>query len=186
MASTLYVADDGTIHSRPVTTGTGVGRTPTGGTRVSSPAPAATMRTNTATYTPTRHYVSEGRKVGFWIATMIISLLIGLGAYQLLGAEIFGVAEEGADAWTSFFAAVGPFIMVIGAVGGSILYGIFFAEDADYNLGTYFLSALAAVGGMIALGIAVAIIAVIVVIVLYLLAIAFVIGIICAILSGGS
>ena len=61
--------------------------------------------------------------------------------------------------------------------------GIFFAEDADYNLGTYFLSALAAVGGMIALGIAVAIIAVIVVIVFYLMAIAFVIGIICAILD---
>lgn len=185
MASTLYVAADGTIHSRPVTTGTSVGRTPTGGTRVSSPA-ATVVRPTTTTYTPTRHYVSEGRKVGFWISTMLISLLIGLGAYQLLGAEIFGVAEEGADAWTSFFAAVGPFIMVIGAVGGSILYGIFFAEDADYNLGTYFLSALAAVGGMIALGIAVAIIAVIVVIVFYLLAIAFVIGIICAILSGGS
>lgn len=167
----LYVADDGTIHSHPVSSTTNSSRT------------SVNVGVNSTNICEI-HPVSEGRKACFWIITLIISALIGWGAYQLLGVEIFGDINVSGDALDSFFAVTAPYIMIGGSVGGCIMYGVKFASKADYNLGTYFLSALAAIGGMVALCIAVFIVAIVIMIFLYVLVIVFVIGIICAILGG--
>ena len=124
------------------------------------------------------HQVIEGRKVWFWIVSIIISLLIAVGVTQGFGAEVYG--SDG-----GFAATIGPFVVFIGALAGSILYGIFCAKSVDYNLWAYILSALSSVGGIIATGIAVAIVCFVVMILFYILIIGFVIAVICGI-AGGS
>ena len=74
--------------------------------------------------------------------------------------------------------------MIIGSLTGSILYGIYCAKKVDYNLWAYVLSAISSIGGIIGTVLAVGIIYAVVMICLYILAIAFIIGIICAVLGG--
>lgn len=175
MASEFYVAEDGSIHRQPVTVVNNTGNR----TNTYAPAPAANVQTRTA-YRPI-HQVSKRRKIWFWIVSIIISLLIALGVTQGFGAEVYGV--YGGDG--RFVATIGPFVVFIGALAGNILYGIFCAKSVDYNLWAYILSALSSVGGIIATGIAVAIVCFVVMILFYLLIIGFVIAVICGI-AGGS
>lgn len=169
MASEFYVAEDGSIHRQPVTVVNNTGNR----TNIYAPAPAANAQTRTA-YRPI-HQVSKRRKIWFWIVSIIISLLIAVGVIQGFGAEVYG----------RFVATIGPFVVFIGALAGNILYGIFCAKSVDYNLWAYILSALSSVGGIIATGIAVAIVCFVVMILFYLLIIGFVIAVICGI-AGGS
>ena len=145
-------------------------------TNTYAPAPAVSAQERTA-YRPI-HQVSEGQKVWFWIVSIIMSLLIAVGVTQGFGAEVYG--SDG-----GFAATIGPFVVFIGALAGSILYGIFCAKSVDYNLWAYILSALSSVGGIIATGIAVAIVCFVVMILFYILIIGFVIAVICGI-AGGS
>ena len=169
MASEFYVAEDGSIHRQPVTVVNNTGNR----TNIYAPAPAANAQTRTA-YRPI-HQVSKRRKIWFWIVSIIISLLIAVGVIQGFGAEVYG----------RFVATIGPFVVFIWALAGNILYGIFCAKSVDYNLWAYILSALSSVGGIIATGIAVAIVCFVVMILFYLLIIGFVIAVICGI-AGGS
>lgn len=173
MASEFYVAEDGSIHRQPVTV---VNNT---GNRTNTDAPAS-IDTHVQARTEYRavHQVSEGRIVWFWIVSIIVSILIAVGVTQGFGPEVYG--DDG-----GFFATIGPFVVFIGALAGSILYGIFCAKSVDYNLWAYILSALSSVGGVIATGIAVAIISFAVMILFYILIIGFVIAIIFGI-AGGS
>lgn len=165
MASEFYVAEDGSIHRHPVTVVNDTGN------RTNTYAQARTG------YRPI-HQVSEGRIVWFWIISIIMAILIAVGVTQGFGTEVYG--DDG-----GFVASIGPFVVFAGALAGSILYGIFCAKSVDYNLWAYILSALSSVGGIIATGIAVAIICFIVMILFYILVIGFVIAIICGI-AGGS
>lgn len=173
MASEFYVAEDGSIHRHPVTVVNNTGNH----TNTYAPAHVATHAQARTEYRPI-HQVSEGRIVWFWIVSIIVSILIAVGVTQGFGAEVYG--DDG-----GFFATIGPFVVFIGALAGSILYGIFSAKSVDYNLWAYILSALSSVGGIIATGIAVVIISVVVMILFYILIIGFVIAIICGI-AGGS
>ena len=161
MASSYYIADDGTIHSRPVPAGTRAGETP-----------------------GTENEVSGTRKAAFWIITLAVSLFIGSGMYQLVGEPVFGAAEEGANLWDSFFAAAGPWIMKIGSLGGSVFYGISLAERGDYGPGTYFFSALSSLVGMAVFGLTVIIIAFILEICVYIALIVMAVGVVCTLLGG--
>lgn len=172
MASEFYVAEDGSIHRHPVTVVNNTGNR----TNTYAPTHAVNGQARTA-YRPI-HQVSEGRIVWFWIISIIVSILIAAGVTQGFGTDIYG--DDG-----GFFATIGPFVVFIGALAGSILYGIFCAKSVDYNLWAYILSALSSVGGIIAAGIAVAIISFIVMVLFYILIIGFVIAIICGI-AGGS
>ena len=83
-----------------------------------------------------------------------------------------------------FIATIGPFVVFVGALAGNIIYGIFCAKSVDYNLWAYILSVLSSIGGIVATGIAVAIICFVVKILFYILIIGIVIAIICGILGG--
>lgn len=172
MAREFYVAEDGSIHSHPVT----VANTPGNRTNTYNPAPVATYANARTEYRAIPRVSSE-RVAWFWIVSIVVSLLIAVGVTQGFGTEIYG-GDGG------FFATIGPFVVFIGALAGSILYGIFCAKSVDYNLWAYILSALSSVGGIIATGIAVAIICFIVMILFYILVIGFVIAIICGIVGG--
>ena len=173
MAREFYVAEDGSIHSHPVT----VADNPGNRTNAYTPAPVATYAHVRTEYRPTPQ-VGTGRIVWFWIISIIVSILIAFGVMQDFGPEVYGDDGE-------FFATIGPFVVFIGALVGSILYGIFCAKFVDYNLWAYILSALSSIGGIIATGIAVAVISFIVMILYYVLIIGFVIAIFCGI-AGGS
>ncbi len=170
MASEFYVAEDGSIHRHPVTVANNTGNR----TNTYVSVPATHART---AYRPI-HQASEGRIIWFWIISIIMALLIAGEVTQGFGTEIYG--SEG-----GFIATIGPFVVFAGALAGSILYGVFCAKSVDYNLWAYILSALSSVGGIIATGIAVAIICFIVMILFYVIVIGLVIAIICGI-AGGS
>lgn len=167
MAANLYVAEDGTIHRNPVT----VASNTTNRDNVFS-RPANNVRTQ---YRAVQQ-VSEERVVWFWIVSVIVSILIGLGVNACLRISF---AETEGD----FAFVIAPYIVMIGSVAGSILYGIFCADRVDYNLWAYFLAALSAVGGIIATAIVVAIICVVVIICFCALIFSIIIVIICAILG---
>lgn len=172
MASEFYVAEDGSIHRNPVT----VVNNTRNRTNTYAPAPAAAHTQARTGYRPIRQ-VSEGRIIWFWIISIIMALLIAFGVTQGFGTEVYG--SDG-----GFIATIGPFVVFAGALAGSILYGIFCAKSVDYNLWAYILSALSSIGGIVATGIAVAIICFVVMILFYILIIGFVIAIICGILGG--
>lgn len=87
--------------------------------------------------------IATGWIVLFWVVTLGISLLIATYINQEFGVDIYG---DGNDFWGS----VGPWIIYIGALGGSMAYNLLFADSVNYNLIAYLLSALSSVGGMIA------------------------------------
>ena len=171
MASEFYVAKDGSIHRRPVTVVNNTGSR----RNVYAPAPVTAHAQARTEYRPI-HQVSEGRIVWFWIISIIMALLIAVGVTQGFGAEVYG-SDSG------FIATIGPSVVFAGALAGSILYGIFCAKSVDYNLWAYILSALSSIGGIVATGIAVAIIYFVVMILVYMLIIGMVIAIICGILG---
>jgi len=172
MTSEFYVAEDGSIHRNPVTVVNNTGNR----TNTYAPAPAAAHTQAGTGYRPI-HQVSEGRIIWFWVISIVMALLIAVGVTKGFGTEVYG--SDG-----GFIATIGPFVVFAGALAGSILYGIFCAKSVDYNLWAYILSALSSVGGIVATGIAVAIICFVVMILFYILIIGFVIAIICGILGG--
>ena len=172
MASEFYVAEDGSIHRHPVT---GVNNT---GNRTDTYAPASAVSAQTRTAYESNHQVGENRVVAFWLVSIVISIWIAVGVMEGFGAELYG--SDG-----GFAATIGPVVVTIGALAGSILYGIFFAKSVAYNLWAYILSSLSSVGGIIAAGIAVAFVCFVVMILFYILIIGFVIAVICGI-AGGS
>lgn len=172
MASEFYVAEDGSIHRHPVTLANNTGNH----TNTYDPTSIANAQTRIE-YEPI-HQVSEERVAAFWIVSIIMSVLIAVGVIQGFGAELYG--SDG-----GFAAMIGPFVVVVGALVGSILYGIYCAKSNDYNLWAYILSALSSVGGIIVTGITTVIVCFIVMILFYILLIGLVIAIICGI-AGGS
>lgn len=171
MESEFYVAEDGSIHRHSVTVVNKKGN-PT-----NSYAPVSAVNAQSRTVFRPIHQVSEVRKVWFWIVSIVISLLIAVGVIQGFGTEVYG--SDG-----GFAATIGPFVVFIGALAGSIFYGIFCAKFVDYNLCAFILSALSSVGGIIAAGIAVAIVCFVAMILFYTLITGLVIAVICIIIGG--
>ncbi len=169
MAANLYVAEDGTIHRNPVTV---VNNNTNRNNVVNHPM------NNVRTQYREISQVDEGRAFWFWIVSVIGSILIGLGVNACIGVSF---SETGGD----FVSVIAPYVVMIGSLAGTILYGIFCAKKVEYNLWAYVLAALSALGGIVATSIAVAIICVVAIICFYVLVIGLIIGIICGI-AGGS
>ena len=167
MATNWYIADDGSIHNKPATEKNTTSRV----------RAANTTAVNTS-HRPV-YRVSTGRKVCFWIVSIIMALLIGWLVNRFFGFYLFGDCDN-------FLATVGPYLIIVGAVGGSVLYGVFFARKVEYNLWAFVLSALCAVGGIITLVVGGFIVAFILSIAVYIFAIAIILGCICAAAGGGS
>ena len=167
MASELYVAEDGSIHRHPVT----VEHNTSNCSNTYAPILVENIQSRTE-YSP-NHHVSDGRIIGFWMVSIIISLLIAVGITQGLGTEVYG--SDG-----GFVATIGPVVVFVGSIVGSILYGIFCAKSIDYNLWAYILSALSSIGGIIAL----AIVCFILMILFYMLIVGFVVVIMFCMLGG--
>jgi len=166
MANNFYFSNDGTIHKNPSTVVNNSGNPRKGVDN--------NYEENIRTGNQSLYLTSDDRNLWFWIFSIITSFLIGLGSYQTFGVQIFG--NDG-----GFYSTIGPYIMVIGAIAGSFLYGKNYAVKLDYNLWTYFLSFLFSLLGIVASVIAVFVISLIVMIILTILGIAAGIGIICAI-----
>lgn len=173
MAREFYVADDGSIHSHPMNVANS-------SRSLTNPSDTA-IRTHTRAEHRSTSQVSNTRIVWFWIISMIFSVLVALGVVygvkQYFGTEVFGGESE-------LLETIWPYIVFIGALAGSILYGIFCAKKLNYNLWSYIISVLSSVGGIIAAGIAVAIIYVVICLILCVLAIGLVIAIIWFIIEG--
>ncbi len=172
MAREFYVADDGSIHSHPIT----VANTPGNHINMYVPVNTTANTQERTEFIPIRQ-VSEGRVVSFWIISIIVSVLIAIGVTQGFGTQIYG--NDG-----GFAATIGPIVVFAGAIAGNILYGIFCAKTLDYNLWAYILSALSSVGGIIIVGIAVTIICIVAMILFYILIIGLVLAVICGIAGG--
>ena len=169
MITDLYVAEDGTIHRNPVTGANNV----TNHDSAYSNRPADNIREDYRS----AEQPSPERIAWFWLVSIIVSVLIGIGVNECFGMNI--TESEG-----DFLTAIAPYVVIIGSLTGSILYGIYCAKKVDYNLWAYVLSAISSIGGIIGTVLAVGIIYAVVMICLYILAIAFIIGIICAVLGG--
>ena len=180
----LYVGSDGVIHSG---TGNGIQGAVTVNTGNSSMGSVSESRNSSYTHNYVRaSYVSESRKVLFWILSIVASILIGLGLYYLVGKSIFtqGDAETATEEVQNWFWSLAPWLFVIGGCAGSICYGIFCAEDRNYDLGAFILSALSALGGIVAVAITLAVVCLAVIIVMYIIGIVIVIAIFCGIIAG--
>lgn len=167
----LYVADDGTIHDRDIG----------GCQRVGS------QDTPFHTYDYAIHSVGTGRKIAFWFITIAISVLIGYLLYSTIGVKVFereSNPNELVEYIGNFFCIIAPFAIVGGALACAILYGVKCAANHDYNLGTYFLSALSATGGTVGVGLSLFLLTFIVTIAIYILLVVIVIAIIIAVLEG--
>ena len=167
----LYIANDGTIHDRDIEHHE----------RVNT---AGSFSNSTAFAIPR---VSGRRKAAFWIVTISFALLIGYGLYSTIGVQIFEKVsnpDELIEHLENFFCIIAPFAIVGGAVIGAVIYGIKGARSHGYNLGTYFFSALSAVGGTLGAGITLFLAAFIITIVLYILLIMFIIAVIASIFGG--
>ena len=180
----LYVGSDGVIHSG---TGNGIQGAVPVNTCNHGVGSIPVTRNSSRTYNYARaSYVSEGRKVLFWIFSILVGILIGLGLYYLIGESIFTQcdAETATEEVQNWFWSLAPWLFVIGGCAGSICYGIFCAEDRNYDLGAFILSSLSALGGIVAGAIALTVICLVVIIVMYIIGIVIVIAILCGIIAG--
>lgn len=180
----LYVGSDGVIHSG---TGNGVQGAVSVNTGNSSVGSIPASRTSSYSHSYAKaNYVSEGRKALFWIFSIAVGILIGLGLYDLVGASIFAQcdAEITTEEVQNWFWSLAPWLFVIGGCAGSICYGIFCAEDRNYDLGAFILSALSALGGIVAGAIALAVVCLVVIIVMYIIGFVIVLAILGAIIAG--
>lgn len=103
--------------------------------------------------------VSTGRKVAFWL----FSLLVGVGAlallYAFLGQEIFQPIEGTDNAFGhiwNFFCKVRVVLLFGGGAAALGAFNLYPAEKWRYNLWAFLVSPLCAAGGMVVAGLAMA------------------------------
>ncbi|MBM6841323.1 hypothetical protein H6A03_07185 [[Clostridium] spiroforme] len=178
----LYVGSDGVIHS-------GNGNGVQGAVSVTT-SPAERLGTNESGSTycsrDNANYVSSGRKVFYWLFTLVAGFLIGVGIYELIGKGIFTFSDvtttmEGIEKW---FYSLAPNVFVIGGCGGSIWYGVSFAKRRSYDLGAIVLAMLSAVGGIVVFALALAVICFVVALIVFILKILLVIIIAVGVIAG--
>lgn len=177
----LYVGSDGVIHS-----GNGNGVRGVISVNTANSSSSSDANSSYSLYYNNVCYVSEGRKVFYWIFSIVVGIGIGIGLYNLVGSSIFATYEAETTTQTveNWFLSLAPWVFAIGGCAGSILYGVSYAGNRNYDLGAFVLSALSAVGGIIALAIALAAICFVVILVMYIIGVVFGIMIIMAIIAG--
>ncbi len=180
----LYVGSDGIIHRR---TGNGVNGAVSVNTNSARATRSQAMNSNNSygSFYESTSYVSKGRKVLFWIFSIVAGIFIGVEIYNLVGAAIFATyeAESATEAVENWFWNLAPWIFAIGGCIGSVVYGLIYAKDRNYDLCSFILSALSSVAGIAALALALAAICFVVMIIMHILAFLFGIFIICIIIG---
>lgn len=144
------VQSDGTLRWRA---GSAVTPVPRANTRVQ------TQSAGTGYFGAVSVPVSTGRKVAFWL----FSLLVGVGAlallYAFLGQEIFQPIEGTDNAfghiWNSF-CKVRVVLLFGGGAAALGAFNLYPAEKWRYNLWAFLVSPLCAAGGMVVAGLAMA------------------------------
>lgn len=144
------VQSDGTLRWRA---GSAVTPVPRANTRVQ------TQSADTGYFGAVSVPVSTGRKVAFWL----FSLLVGVGAlallYAFLGQEIFQPVEGTDNAFGhiwNFFCKVRVVLLFGGGAAALGAFNLYPAEKWRYNLWAFLASPLCAAGGMVAAGLAMA------------------------------
>lgn len=166
----LYIADDGTIHDRDVGNCQRVVEGGNGG--------------RTVGYTPA---ASGGRKFLFWVITLAVAAAIGYAMYNNIGIHLLeAVADPNnpPQRILNFFCTLAPYMLIGGAVVAAILYGKNGAARKNYHLGTYFVSALCAVGGTVAAFVGIYLLSLLASVLLCILAVVFAFALITASLEG--
>ena len=144
------VQSDGTLRWRA---GSAVTPVPRANTRVQ------TQSAGTGYFNAVSVPVSTGRKVAFWL----FSLLVGVGAlallYAFLGQEIFQPVEGTDNAFGhiwNFFCKVRVVLLFGGGAAALGAFNLYPAEKWRYNLWAFLVSPLCAAGGMVVAGLAMA------------------------------
>lgn len=144
------VQSDGTLRWRA---GSAVTPVPRANTRVQ------TQSAGTGYFGAVSVPVSTGRKVAFWL----FSLLVGVGAlallYAFLGQEIFQPIEGTDNAFGhiwNFFCKVRVVLLFGGGAAVLGAFNLYPAEKWRYNLWAFLVSPLCAAGGMVVAGLAMA------------------------------
>ena len=144
------VQSDGTLRWRA---GSAVTPVPRANTRVQ------TQSAGTGYFGAVSVPVSTGRKVAFWL----FSLLVGVGAlallYAFLGQEIFQPIEGTDNAFGhiwNFFCKVRVVLLFGGGAAALGAFNLYPAEKWGYNLWAFLVSPLCAAGGMVVAGLAMA------------------------------
>lgn len=144
------VQSDGTLRWRA---GSAVTPVPRANTRVQ------TQSAGTGYFGAVSVPVSTGRKVAFWL----FSLLVGVGAlallYAFLGQEIFQPIEGTDNAFGhiwNFFCKVRVVLLFGGGAAALGAFNLYLAEKWRYNLWAFLVSPLCAAGGMVVAGLAMA------------------------------
>ena len=144
------VQSDGTLRWRA---GSAVTPVPRANTRVQ------TQSAGTGYFGAVSVPVSTGRKVAFWL----FSLLVGVGAlallYAFLGQEIFQPIEGTDNAFGhiwNFFCKVRVVLLFGGGAAALGAFNLYPAEKWRYNLWAFLVSPLCAAGGMVVAGLAMA------------------------------
>lgn len=144
------VQSDGTLRWRA---GSAVTPVPRANTRVQ------TQSAGTGYFGAVSVPVSTGRKVAFWL----FSLLVGVGAlallYAFLGQEIFQPIEGTDNAFGhiwNFFCKVRVVLLFGSGAAALGAFNLYPAEKWRYNLWAFLVSPLCAAGGMVVAGLAMA------------------------------
>ena len=144
------VQSDGTLRWRA---GSAVTPVPRANTRVQ------TQSAGTGYFGAVSVPVSTGRKVAFWL----FSLLVGVGAlallYAFLGQEFFQPIEGTDNAFGhiwNFFCKVRVVLLFGGGAAALGAFNLYPAEKWRYNLWAFLVSPLCAAGGMVVAGLAMA------------------------------
>lgn len=144
---------------------------------VVTPAPCADTRVQTQS-AGTGYFgavsvpVSTGRKVAFWL----FSLVVGVGAMALLyayaGQEIFQPVEGTDNAFGhiwNFFCKVRVVLLFGGGAAALGAFNLYPAEKWRYNLWAFLASPLCAAGGMVIAGLAMGVLTLILGVLAYIL-----------------
>lgn len=163
----IYIADDGTIRSRNTTSASSANS--------SASASYQTYHSDISSYE-----VSTGRKVWFWVYSIVSALVV-----TAILSTICSTLDLGDGAFLEFFETILPFGLAGGALLGAILYGCNGADNLSYNLGAFILSFLCAIAGAVGIGLVVCIVPFVLIGIWYLFLTALVIGVVVGIFSGG-
>ncbi len=132
------------------------------------------------------HFTSETinseRRIIFWVITLVVSISIGcfLGfflfpnyAYYFFTDFFESLDMEVVSNVSSFLSSLMPYLILIGSVIGTSLYNK--GQDSTYEASQYILSILSAIGGSVAICIAVyaALIIIIIAVAILLIILAF-------------
>ncbi len=162
MSNKYYIANDGSIHSSPRTESKSM---------VNVKEISRKMLNGPGEY-------SQDKMFSFWIIAFVVSVFVALGINKCLIPMFMNFEDE-------LFIEIAPYVVIIGAIAGSGLYGFFYARKVGYSLWSYCLIPIVALLGILGAVIAIAVIWFVAMICVGILIIGSLVVIFVAMLGGG-